>query len=82
MKSVKTVDLLYDPNEVGADLVVACLISQGPRVDDPTFDPQPGDVLLATDDDGEDLQGQVVRRAGNLVWLRLNVPGLTNASTP
>jgi len=76
-----TADLVYDPNDVGADLVVACLISQSPRAEDTTFDPLPGDVLLATDDDNEELLGRVVRRDGNVVWLRLDVPGIVSAST-
>jgi hypothetical protein len=69
-------DLIYDPNEVGADLVAVCLLSQSPRADDPAFDPNPGDVLTATDVDGEDLRARVVRRDGNLVWVQLDIPGL------
>lgn len=52
-----TADLIYDPNEAGADLVVTCLMSQSPRADDSTFDPQPRDVLLVTDADNDDLPG-------------------------
>ena len=33
-------DLLYDPNELGADWVVECWISQGPRATDATLDSQ------------------------------------------
>ena len=44
-------DLIYDPNEVGADLVAACLVSHSPRAGDPSFDPEPDDVRVATDVD-------------------------------
>lgn len=79
MVTMRHVDLIYDPNEVGSDLVVACLISQSPRAEDDSFDPRPGDVLLATDDDGEDFHGRVVRRQGNVVWIQLDLPGLLSA---
>lgn len=71
-----TAELIYDPNEAGADLVVTCLISQGPRANDGTFDPQPSDVLLVTDADNDDLPTRVVRRDGNGVSVRLIVPEL------
>ncbi|MCR1782322.1 hypothetical protein KVF89_07240 [Nocardioides carbamazepini] len=70
------IDLIYDPNEVGADLVVLTWISQGPRSGDATFDPQPADLVRVTDVDGEDLRARVVGRDGNRVWVRLDVPGL------
>ncbi len=76
MDVMTVADLIYDPNDVGADLVVVCLVSQSPRADDPAFDPQPSDVLTATDIDGEDMRARVVRRDGNLVWIQLDVPGL------
>ncbi len=76
MGVMTTADLIYDPNEAGADLVVTCLISQGPRADDSTFDPQPSDVLLVTDADNEDLPARVVRRDGNRVSVQLIVPEL------
>ncbi len=76
MTVVTTADLLYDPNEVGSDLVVLCWISQGPRADDAGFDPLPGDPVRVTDADGEDLTARVVRRDDNRVWVRLDVPGL------
>lgn len=72
-------DLIYDPNEVGADLVVTCLISQSPRASDNSFDPQPSDMLLVTDADGEDLRARVVRRDGNRVSVQLIVPELLTA---
>ncbi len=73
---MSTADLIYDPNEVGADLVVTRLISQSPRATDLTFDPQPSDILLVTDADGEDLRARVVRRDGNRVAVQLIVPEL------
>lgn len=76
MDAMTSVDLIYDPNEVGADLVVTCLISQSPRATDGTFDPQPSDLLLVTDADGEDLRARVVRRDGNQVSVQLIVPEL------
>lgn len=44
-------DLRYDPDEVGGDLVVECWISQGPRAEEPGFDPQPADMVTLGDDD-------------------------------
>ena len=82
MFDVATADLIYDPNEVGADLVAACLVSQSPRADDPSFDPKPGDVLMATDVDDEILSARVVRREGNLIWIQLDIPGLLTTTTP
>lgn len=79
MGVMTTADLIYDPNEVGPDLVVTCLISQSPRAADPTFDPQPSDLLLVTDADGEDLRARVVRRADNQVAVQLIVPELLTA---
>lgn len=67
-------DLSFDPNDVGPDLVVECWISHSPRAGDDTFDPQPGDVLKAGDDEGEPLKGRVVRRDGNRVWVQLELP--------
>lgn len=66
-------DLWFDRNEVGGDLVVECWISHGPRSNDPGFDPQPGDGVLASDDEEEPLRAEVVRRAGNRVWLQLRL---------
>lgn len=70
-------DLSFDPNDVGPDLVVECWISHGPRADDDAFDPQPGDVLTAGDNEGDPLKGRVVRRDGNRVWLQLEFPAVT-----
>ena len=69
-----TADLLYDPNAIGPDCVVECWISQGPRADDPSFDPQPGDQVSLVDDDEEPLRGRVFRREGNVVWVQVHLP--------
>jgi hypothetical protein len=75
MKSMSApYDLWFDPNEVGSDLVVECWVSHGPRSDDATFDPQPGEILLAGDDEEEPLRARVVRREGNRVWVQLQLP--------
>jgi hypothetical protein len=72
-------DLWYDPNGVGADLVVECWISHGPRADEAEFDPQPGDWLLVGDDEEPPLKARVTRRDGNRVWLQVQLPSVTNA---
>ena len=72
-------DLWYDPNGVGADLVVECWISHGPRADDPAFDPQPGDRLMVGDEEESPLGGRVIRRDGNRVWLQVQLPSVANA---
>jgi hypothetical protein len=73
-------DLTYDPNEVGADCVVECWISQGSRAIDPDFDPQPGTLVTLVDDDEFVRRGRVIRRAGNRVWVQVDIPGLLSAS--
>ncbi len=69
-----TADLLYDPNEIGPDCVVECWISHGPRADDSSFDPQPGQMVSLIDDDGEPLRGRVFRREGNVVSVQVILP--------
>jgi hypothetical protein len=69
----KPYDLAFDPNDVGPDSVVESWISQGPRADDIAFDPQPGDVVTAGDDEGAPLAGRVIRREGNRVWVQLEL---------
>ena len=54
-------DLWYDATSVGADLVVETWISHGPRADDATFDPQPGDWVTVGDDEEPDLRARVIR---------------------
>ncbi len=72
-------DLSYDPNEVGADLVVECWISHSPRSTDPTFDPQPGDTVVIGDDDEAPLDGRVIRRDGNRVWVQVHLSEAAHA---
>jgi hypothetical protein len=72
-------DLVYDPNEVGADLVVECWISQSPRADDPSFDPQPGDSLRVGDGEVAPRDARVTRRDGNRVWVQITLPNRANA---
>lgn len=42
---------------VGAELVVLCWFSHGPRANDPNFDPQPDDHVLVGDDEEARLRG-------------------------
>jgi hypothetical protein len=72
-------DLTYDPNEVGGDMVVECWISQSPHAGDTGFDPQPGDWVLAGDDEESPLRARVVRRDGDRVWVQLELPGAADA---
>jgi len=82
MRGMATADLIYDPNDVGADLVVPCLVSHSPRATESSFDPQPGDLLLATDADEEAVPARVIHREGNLIWIQLEIPGLVTAAAP
>ena len=66
-------DLRYDANSVGGDLVVETWISHGPRADDPSFDPQPGDWLLIGDDEEQPVRSRVVRCDRNRVWVQLDL---------
>jgi hypothetical protein len=75
----RTYDLSYDPNEVGPDLAVECWIPNSPRVRDTTFDPAPGDTVIIGDDDEPPLSARVVRRAGNRVWVQVQLPDSTHA---
>lgn len=74
MDCMSDVDLYFDPNEVDGALVVECWISHGPRADDPTFDPQPGDALTVSDDEQPAEPARVVRRDGNKVWVQILLP--------
>lgn len=65
--TVGTYDLWYDATALGADLVVDCSMSHGPRADDPAFDPQPGDHVSVGDDEEAPLRARVVRRQGDRV---------------
>ena len=71
-------DLIYDPNEVGGDMVVECWISHGPRSGDPGFDPQPGQWVMAGDDEEPPRRARVVSRSGNRVWIQLELPSSVN----
>lgn len=73
-------DLVFDPNDVGPDCVVECWICQGPRADDSSFDPRPGDRVTLVDEDRETLQGRVTSRDGNRVWVQVEIPGLMSQS--
>lgn len=68
-----TYDLWYDATTVGADLVVECWISHGPRATDGTFDPQPGDQVWVGDDEEPPLLGRVVRRDADRVAVQVEV---------
>jgi hypothetical protein len=72
-------DLSYDPNEVGADLVVECRLHRGPRANDPAFDPSPGDTVHIGDDEEAPLEARVIRRAGDRVWVQVQLPAQTPA---
>lgn len=69
-------DLIYDPNDIGSDCVVRCLISDGPRRGDESFDPTIGDCVVLVDDDDEVLDGRVTAREGDRIWVQvdLNTP--------
>lgn len=72
-------DLWYDATSVGPDLVVECWISHGPRANDPTFDPQPGDEVSVGDDEEPPLRGRVVRRHGDRVAVRVRIADASHA---
>lgn len=74
-----TYDLWYDATTVGGDLVVQCWISHGPRRDDPSFDPQPGDVVHVGDDDESPMRARVVRRNGDRVAVQVELPRAAHA---
>lgn len=66
-------DLWYDATTVDAHLVVETWIRHGPRADDATFDPQPGDWVTVGDDEEPSIRGRVTRRSDNKVWVRLEL---------
>lgn len=63
----------FDPNSDGGDMVVECWMSHGPRADDATFDPAPGDWLTVGDGDEPRLQARVVRRQGDRVSVQIQL---------
>jgi hypothetical protein len=77
--TMRTYDLWYDATTVGADLVVLCWISHGPRAADPTFDPSVGDHLLIGDDEEIPMPGRVVRRDGDRVSVQVQLPTAAHA---
>ena len=66
-------DLIYDPNDIGSDCVVRCLISDGPRGSDTSFQPAIGDSVVLIDDDGEVLNGRVTAREGDRIWVQVDL---------
>lgn len=72
-------DLWYDATTVGADLVVECWISHGPRADDPTFDPRPGDGVSVGDDEEAPFRARVVRRDGDRVAVQVELADASHA---
>jgi len=72
-------DLWYDATTVGADLVVECWISHGPRAGDPTFDPQIGDRIRVGDDEEDPLPARVVRRDRDRVAVQVELPATAHA---
>jgi hypothetical protein len=72
-------DLWYDATSVGADLVVECWISHGPRAADATFDPRPGDRVTVGDDEEAPLRGQVLLRDGDRVTVRVDLAATSPA---
>lgn len=76
--TAKAYDLWYDATAVGADLVVLCWISHGPRAVDQAFDPQIGDRVLVGDEEVP-MSARVVRRDGDRVAVQVELPTATNA---
>ena len=72
-------DLWFDPNLVGGDLVVECWISHGPRADDASFDPRPGDWVDVGDEDEPPLRARVTRREADRVWVQISLPSSADA---
>lgn len=66
-------DLWFDPNGVDADLMVECWLSHGPRADDESFDPQPGDVVIVGDDEEDPSRARVTSRDTDRVWLQIEL---------
>jgi hypothetical protein len=76
---IETYDLRYDPTEVGADMVVECWMSQGPRCDDESFDPRVGDWLWVGDDEVPRRRARVTKRDGNRVWVQMYLARLADS---
>jgi hypothetical protein len=72
-------DLWYDATSVGADLVVLCWISHGPRAEDVGFDPRPGDFVTIGDDEEPPLRARVLRRDGDRVTVQVQLADSSHA---
>lgn len=68
-------DLWYDATTVDGQLTVTCWISHGPRADDLSFDPQPGDQVHVVDDEEEPLQARVMSRELDRVTVQVVLAG-------
>ncbi len=77
--SNKLYDLWFDPISVAGDLVVECRISHGPHESNVDFNPQPGNWLMAGDDEVKPIKSRVIRREGNRIWLQLQLSSGVNA---
>ena len=72
-------DLWFDPNSVGGDMVAECWISHGPRADDATFDPAPGDLVTVGDGDEAPLRARVIKRLGDRVSVQIELSNTSAA---
>ncbi len=79
MVTVSSYDLWYDATTVGPDLVVVCWISHGPRANDASFDPQPGDHVVVGDDEEPSLRARVIRREGDRVTVQVELADSSHA---
>ncbi len=77
--TVATYDLWYDAATVGADLVVLCWISHGPRAADPAFNPSIGDHVTIGDDEEAPMGARVIRRDGDRVAVQVQLPASAHA---
>lgn len=66
-------NLWYDATSVDGHHGVTCWISHGPRADDLTFDPKPGDGVLVGDDGEEPCPARVVARDQDRVTLLVSI---------
>ena len=74
-------DLWFDPNSVVGDLVAEGWISHGPRADDASFDPAPGDWLTVGDGDETPLEAQVINRDDDRVSVQIQLSAADIAVT-
>ena len=64
-------DLVFDSDDVGADLVVRCRIDQAPRRGDPAFAPMAGDTVLVDDGAGLPLRARVLASDDGVVTVQI-----------